>query len=110
MDWKLIFQLSLLGLAMGIATVFFIPPNVEPVVWLIIFLVCAYIIARRRPTGRLAHGLLLGWQTPSGSRRRRKYVEKNLPKRVAVLGGPNERWLSALAHKRCRWSRVATPS
>ena len=60
MDWKLIFQLSLFGLAMGIATVFLIPPNVEPVVWLIIFLVCAYIIARRRPTGRFAHGLLLG--------------------------------------------------
>lgn len=60
MDWKLIFQLSLLGLAMGIATVFFIPPNVEPVVSLIIFLVCACLIARRRPTGRFAHGLLLG--------------------------------------------------
>jgi hypothetical protein len=60
MDWKLIFQLLLFGLAMGIATVFRIPPTVEPVVWLIIFLVCAYIIARRRPTGRFAHGLLLG--------------------------------------------------
>jgi hypothetical protein len=60
MDWKLIFQFSLLGLAMGIATVFFIPPNVSPVVSLIIFLVCACMIARRRPTGRFAHGLLLG--------------------------------------------------
>lgn len=60
MDWKLIFQLSLFGLAMGIATVFLIPPNIEPPCWLVIFLICAYVIAKRRPTGRFVHGLLLG--------------------------------------------------
>jgi hypothetical protein len=60
MDWKLIFQLSLFGLAMSIATVFLIPPNVEPACWLVIFLICAYVIARRRPTRRFVHGLLLG--------------------------------------------------
>jgi hypothetical protein len=60
MDWKLIFQLSLFGLAMGIATVFLIPPSVEPICWLVIFLICAYMIAKRCPTGRFAHGLLLG--------------------------------------------------
>jgi hypothetical protein len=60
MDWRLIFQLSLFGLAMSIATVFLIPPNVEPGCWLVIFLICAYVIARRRPTGRFLHGLLLG--------------------------------------------------
>ena len=60
MDWKLIFQLSLFGLAMGIATVFAIPPNVEPAFWLVIFLICAYAIAKRRPSGRFVHGLLLG--------------------------------------------------
>ena len=60
MGWKLIFQLSLFGLAMGIATVFVIPPNVEPVFWLVIFLICAYVIAKRRLTGRFVHGLLLG--------------------------------------------------
>jgi hypothetical protein len=60
MDWKLIFQLSLFGLAMGIATVFLIPPNIEPVCWLVIFLICAFVIAKRRPTGRFVHGLLLG--------------------------------------------------
>jgi hypothetical protein len=60
MDWKLIFQLSLFGLAMAIATVFVIPPNIEPVCWLVIFLICAYVIAKRRATGRFVHGVLLG--------------------------------------------------
>lgn len=60
MDWKLIFQLSLFGLAMAIATVFIIPPNIEPVFWLVIFLICAYVIAKRRSSGRFIHGVLLG--------------------------------------------------
>ena len=60
MDWKLIFQLSLFGLAMGIATVFVIPSNIEPVFWLVIFLICAYIIAKRSPTGSFVQGVLLG--------------------------------------------------
>lgn len=60
MGWKLIFQLSLFGLAMAFATVFVIPSNIEPVFWLIIFLICAYVIAKRRPAGRFVHGLLLG--------------------------------------------------
>ena len=45
MNYKLIFQLSLFGLAMALATVFWIPSNVEPVFWLLIFIVCAYFIA-----------------------------------------------------------------
>ena len=45
MNYKLIFQLSLFGLAMAIATVFWIPSNVEPVFWLLIFIVSAYFIA-----------------------------------------------------------------
>jgi hypothetical protein len=60
MDWKLIFQLSLFGMAMGIATVFVIPPNIEPMFWLVIFLICAYIIAKSHPEGRFVHGVLLG--------------------------------------------------
>jgi uncharacterized membrane protein YGL010W len=60
MNWKLIFQLSLFGLAMGIATVFVIPSNIEPAFWLVIFLFCAYVIAKRRPGNLFLHGLLLG--------------------------------------------------
>lgn len=45
MNWKLIFLLSLFGLAMGLATVFWIPQQIEPLFWLAIFLICAWIIA-----------------------------------------------------------------
>lgn len=59
MNWKLIFELSLFGLAMGIATVFLIPSNVEPVFWLAIFLFCAYVIARRCASRHFLHGLMV---------------------------------------------------
>ena len=52
MDWKLILQLSLFGLAMGLGTVFFIGPGIEPILWLVIFGLCAYIIARSSPRKR----------------------------------------------------------
>lgn len=60
MNWRLIFGLSLFGLAMALATVSLIPSNIEPIVWLTIFVVCAFIIARRRTTLYFAHGLLVG--------------------------------------------------
>jgi hypothetical protein len=60
MNWKLIFQLSLFGLAMGVATVFFIPSNIEPIFWLVIFIVCAYIMGKRLAAQHFLHGLLLG--------------------------------------------------
>jgi hypothetical protein len=58
MNWKLIFLLSLFGLAMAIATVFVIPSNIEPFFWLAIFLVCAFLIARFAPGKFFLHGLL----------------------------------------------------
>ncbi len=57
MNWKLIFLLSMFGLAMAIATVFAIPPKIEPLFWLAIFLVCAALIARRAPGKFFLHGL-----------------------------------------------------
>jgi len=60
MNWKLLVQLSMFGLAMGLATVFFIPSNIEPFVWPIIFIVCAYLIAKRIPGKPFLNGLLLG--------------------------------------------------
>ncbi len=60
MNWKLIFQLSLFGLFMAVATVFVIPSNIEPVCWLAIFLFCAYMIARNTVSSRFLHGLCLG--------------------------------------------------
>ena len=60
MNWRLILQLSLFALAMGIATVFIIPQNIEPVFWLPIFLICAYLIAKNCSARQFMHGLLLG--------------------------------------------------
>lgn len=59
MNWKLILQLSLFGLFMGIATVFFIPSKIEPLCWLAIFLVCGYIIAKKVPSRHFLHGLMV---------------------------------------------------
>lgn len=60
MNWKLILGLSFFGLAMAIGTVFVIPSNIEPVFWLVIFLLCAYLIARARSAGHFLHGFLVG--------------------------------------------------
>lgn len=60
MNWKLIFGLSLFGLAMGIGTVFAISPRVEPLCWLVIFVISAFVIARRVPLRAFLHGFLLG--------------------------------------------------
>jgi hypothetical protein len=56
LDFKLILQLSLFGLAMAVATVFVIPSNVEPLFWLVIFGVCAVLIARRCSEKHFLHG------------------------------------------------------
>ena len=41
MNRKLIFSLSLFGLAMAFGTVYVLASNVEPIFWAAIFLVCA---------------------------------------------------------------------
>lgn len=60
MNWKLIFQLSLFGLFMGVATVYLIPSNIEFILWPIILIFCAYVIGRACSSGRFLHGVLLG--------------------------------------------------
>ena len=60
MRWKLIIQLSLLGLAMGLATVFWIPSSLEPILWIVIFLLCAFVIGRSGARRPFLTGLLLG--------------------------------------------------
>ena len=70
MNWKLIFQLSLFGLAMGLATVFFISSAVEPFCWLVVFLISAYAIAGGAPNRPFLHGVAVGlansaWVTAS---------------------------------------------
>jgi hypothetical protein len=57
MNWLLIAVLSGFGLAMGIGTVSLIPSSVEPAFWLVIFAICAYVIARRAPGRFFLHGV-----------------------------------------------------
>lgn len=60
MDWKLILKLSMFGLGMGVATIGVIPPNIEPAFWAVIFVMCAYLIARNCNGRHFAHGVFLG--------------------------------------------------
>ncbi len=60
MKLTVILQLSLLGLAMALADVFFIPPALSSLLWLAVYLYYAYAIAKNCRTWRFFHGLLLG--------------------------------------------------
>jgi len=59
MKWKLIFSLSLFGLAMAFATISLIPEKIEPVFWLVIFIICAYVIAKRAGGSYFLHGFMV---------------------------------------------------
>ena len=89
MNWKLIFQLSLFGLAMAIATVFVIPAHLEPAFWLVIFGVCAYLIARSRADRHFLHGLMVSivnsvWITAAHLITFDQYVLKH-PQEMAMM-------------------------
>src|SRR5580700_7401587 len=58
-NWKLIFQLSLFGLGMAVATISLIPANIEFVFWIVIFILCAYIVAKNAPGQYFFHGFLI---------------------------------------------------
>ncbi len=60
MNWKLILLLSLFGLSMAIATVYVMPPNIEPLFWFPIFIASAFLIARRARGKYFLHGFLVG--------------------------------------------------
>ena len=92
MNWKLIFQLSLFGLAMGIATVYVIPSNIEPAFWLVIFLICAYAIARRT-SAHFVNGLMLGiansiWIIAAHVLLFDRYVANHAAEAAAMMKGP----------------------
>jgi uncharacterized membrane protein len=59
MNWKIIFQLSIFGLIMAFATVSLIPENVEPAFWVVIFIFCAYVIAKVCSGNYFWHGFLV---------------------------------------------------
>ena len=59
MNWKLILTLSLFGLAMAFATVFWIQSNIEPFFWVVIAIICGYFIAIYAPGKYFLHGFLV---------------------------------------------------
>jgi hypothetical protein len=59
MNWKLIFQLSLFGLVMAFATISLVPSAIEPIFWIVILLICAYILATRLTGKYFIHGFLV---------------------------------------------------
>jgi hypothetical protein len=58
MNWILILTLSLVGLVMGVATLFGLG-MLEPLLWLIIFIIYAWLIASRASEKYFLHGLLV---------------------------------------------------
>lgn len=59
MNLKLLLQLSLFGLIMAFATVSLIPEKCEWIFWLVIFVFCAYVIAKVGTGKYFLHGLVL---------------------------------------------------
>lgn len=60
MNWKLIFQLSLFGLIMAFATISLIPEHFEFIFWIVIFIFCAWAIAKRAVGKYFLYGFLTG--------------------------------------------------
>ena len=58
MNLKLVLQLSVFGLIMAFATVSLIPDVAESFFWLVIFIICAYLIAKRCTGRYFLHGFL----------------------------------------------------
>jgi hypothetical protein len=93
LDWRLIFLLSLFGLAMAFATVWVIPSKVEPLFWLAIFAVCAIAIAKRGPGRPFLHGLLVSvvnsvWITTAHVLFAGAYLANHAEEAGMLQGGP----------------------
>ena len=89
MNGKLIFQLSLFGLAMAVFTVFVVPSNIEPLFWLAIFVVCAVLIARKVSAKYFLHGFLVSmlnsvWMTGAHVLLFNSYIARH-PNEVAMM-------------------------
>jgi hypothetical protein len=59
MNWKLLFRLSLIGFAMSLATISVIPMKIEPILWLVIFIICSWLIAKEADRFYFWHGFVL---------------------------------------------------
>ncbi|MBX7126515.1 MAG: hypothetical protein K1X47_12545 [Cyclobacteriaceae bacterium] len=59
MNYKLCFWLSMPGLFMALATVYFIPTSVEWICWLAIFLFCGWMLSEKINAGYFVHGFVI---------------------------------------------------
>lgn len=59
MNWKLIFGLSVFGVLMAFAGVLGWVGKAEPLIWLVLFVGFAVVIARNAPGNAFAHGFLV---------------------------------------------------
>jgi len=60
MKWKLLALLSLVGVAMGFITLYFIPARYEAIVGTPLFIFCAWFIGRYAEKRHLLHGFVQG--------------------------------------------------
>ena len=93
MNWKLIAQLSVFGLVMGVLTVFLIPSTVEPFFWLVVFVVSSWLIATRCTGAYFGHGLLTGiansvWVTSAHVLLFRQYVARHPAELASMTSMP----------------------
>lgn len=58
MSWKIVFLLSLFGVVVGFADVYGLSGIAQIIVWLIVFVIFAVVIARRRESDYFVHALL----------------------------------------------------
>jgi hypothetical protein len=61
MNWKLVFTLSAIGLIMGTAAVLGVTGWIEAVLWLLVGIACAWIIARNVSEKHFSHGFVVGF-------------------------------------------------
>jgi len=60
MKWTLILRLSTIGLVLALGSIFFVSPNLEPLLWLGVFLYYAYAIGNGTRARLFLNGLALG--------------------------------------------------
>ncbi len=60
MNWKVLLPLSGFGIAMGCLALFGLTKGVEPILWLLIYILSALVIAKRAGPKYFLHGFLLG--------------------------------------------------
>jgi hypothetical protein len=107
MNWKIVFQLSIFGLIMAIATISLIPENAEVFFWIAIFIFCAYVIAKTCQSKYFLNGFFVSlvnciWITaahlifystyvtnhPSAAKMGQSMPMQNHPRLLMLLMGP----------------------